>query len=157
MLLEKLFDGLYRNFGGKLVWKMKLSRGNAAKRHTFQIFLCRQLQTGAVAGSQQHPVTLCHSPIDNRPDRVQHIAAGQIKCRGDFCLPGGFWVPLLFHQFFTGKAQLHPGIGVDGVVDAAVVRAVAAGHAAVGGVDNGIAPERCNIALPKVQPRLQGH
>ena len=63
---------------------------------------------------------------------------------------------LSVHDLRTGKAQLHPGIGVDGVVDTAVVGAVAPGHAAVGGIDNGIALERCNIALPEIQPRLQG-
>ena len=56
----------------------------------------------------------------------------------------------------TGKTQLHPGIGVDGVVDTAVVRAVAPGHAAVGGVDDGIAFQGGNVPLPEVQPRLQG-
>ena len=60
------------------------------------------------------------------------------------------------HEFRTGKTQLYPGIGVDGVVDAAVVGTVAAGHAAVCGVDDGIALEGGNIALPEVQPRLQG-
>ena len=37
-----------------------------------------------------------------------------------------------------------------------MVRAVAAGHAAVGGVDDGITFQGGNVPLPEVQPRLQG-
>ena len=58
---------------------------------------------------------------------MQHIPAGQIECRSHFCLPGGFRIPLFFHQFLTGKPQFYPGIGVNSVVDAAVVRNIAAG------------------------------
>ncbi|WP_347553495.1 hypothetical protein [Faecalibacterium sp. OF04-11AC] len=36
-----------------------------------------------------------------------------------------------------------------------MVRAVAAGHAAVGGVDDGITFQGGNVPLPEVQPRLQ--
>ena len=94
--------------------------------------------------------------MDDGANRVQHIAAGQIKCGRELCLSGGFRVSLPVHDLCTGKTQLHPGIGVDGVVDTAVVRAVAAGHVAVGSVDDGITFQGGNVPLPEVQPRLQG-
>ena len=55
----------------------------------------------------------------------------QIERRSDFCLTGGFGIALLFHQFRAGKAEFYSCIGVNGVVDAAVVRNIAAGHAGV--------------------------
>ena len=62
-----------------------------------------------------------YSTADDRPDRMQHIPTGQIKCRGNFCLSGRFGKALLFHQFLTGKPQLHARISVNGVINAAVV------------------------------------
>lgn len=70
---------------------------------------------------------------------MQDILTGQIERRGDFCPPDRFGITLLFHQFRTGKAQLHTRKGVNGIVDAAVVRNIAAGHAAIGSIDDGIA------------------
>ena len=63
-------------------------------------------------------------------------------------------MPLPGHQFRAGKAQLYPGIGVDAVINAAVVGQVTAGHTAVGRVHNGIAPQGGDIPPPEVQPRL---
>lgn len=65
-------------------------------------------------------------------------------------------IALFCHQFRTGKPQFYTRKGVNGVVDAAVVRDIAAGHAAVCRIDDGIALERCNIALPEIQSRLNG-
>ena len=87
---------------------------------------------------------------------MQYIAAGQIERRSDFCLSGGFGIALLFHQLLTGKAQFYTRKGVNGVVNAAMVGNIAAGHAGVCRVDDGIALERRNIALPEIQPRLNG-
>ena len=61
---------------------------------------------------------------------------------------------LFFHQFRAGQPQLHPCVGVDGVVDAAVVGNIAAGHAAVGGVDDGVTLKCGDVALPEIQSRL---
>ena len=85
---------------------------------------------------------------------MQDILAGQIERRRNFCPPGGFGIALLLHQLRTGKAQFHTRKGVNGIVDATMVRNIAAGHTAVGSIDNGIALQRGNIALPKVQSRL---
>ena len=85
---------------------------------------------------------------------MQDIFAGQIECRGDLCLSGGLGIALLPHQLRTGKPQLHTRIGMNGVVDAAVVRDITAGHAGVCRIDDGVTPKRCNIPLPEIQPRL---
>lgn len=61
---------------------------------------------------------------------------------------GAFRIALLLHQRFTGEPQLHAGMGVDRVVNAAVVRHIAAGHAGVCCVDNGVALRRGDISLP---------
>ena len=63
---------------------------------------------------------------------------------------------LIAARFPEGKPQLHPRIGVNGVVDAAVVRNIAAGHAGIGSVADGIAFQRGDVALPEIQPRLDG-
>lgn len=63
---------------------------------------------------------------------------------------------LIAARFPEGKPQLHSRIGVNGVVDAAVVRNIAAGHAGIGSVDDGIAFQRGDVALPEIQPRLDG-
>ena len=67
LLFEKFFDGLHRNFGGKLVGEMKLSGGNAAERHTFQLFFCRQLQTETIARGQQFLVCFVTRPLTIGP------------------------------------------------------------------------------------------
>lgn len=116
----------------------------------------RQLQAGAVAAGQQGTVLPGHAAGNDGPHGVQHKAAGQVEGGRDLRLPGGFLAALSAHQFRAGLPQLNAGKGVDGVVDAAVVRAVAAGHAAVGGVHDGVAPQGGDVALPQVQPRLNG-
>ena len=126
---------------------MKLSCGNAAERHTFQaIFRC-QRQAGAVAGSQQLFVGFGHTPINDGSNRMQHIAAGQIERGRDFCTPGRFGIALLFHQFRTGKAQLHTSKGMNGVINTAMVRDISAGHTAVGCVDDGINAYFCDVGF----------
>ena len=107
-----------------------------------------------IAGGQKFPVPLRHLPVDNRADCMQDIPAGQIKCRRDFRLSGRFRIALPLHQFLAGNAQFDARIGMNGIVDAAVVRNIAAGHAGVCRIDNGVALKCRNIALPEIQPRL---
>ena len=45
-VFEKFFDGLYGDLCCRLVWKMKLTRGNTAERHAFQIVFRCQFQAG---------------------------------------------------------------------------------------------------------------
>ena len=86
---------------------------------------------------------------------MQNIPAGKIECGRDLCLPDCLAVPLPLHQLRTGKAELNPGIGVNGIVDTAVAGAEAPEQLAVGGVDNGVALQRGDVALPQVNAGFQ--
>ena len=55
---------------------------------------------------------------------------------------------LRFHKLCTGKPQLDAGIGMDRIVDAAVVRHEAAEHLAICGIDDRICSKPRDIALP---------
>lgn len=94
---------------------------------------------------------LCHPACNNGAYRVQHIAAGQIVGGGNLGSTGRLGAALAAHKAVAGVAQLHARKGVDAVVDTAVVRHIAAGHTAVGCVDNGVAPQGCDVPLPKIE------
>lgn len=114
------------------------------------------MQTGAVAGTEQFAVSFCQPPADNRSDRVQDIPARQVERRCDLRLSRRFIVPLLCHQLRTGKAELYARESMNGIVDTPVVRAKAAEHLIVRGVDDGVAFQCCDIALPQVNIGLDG-
>ena len=61
-------------------------------------------------------------------------------------------MPLSAHQLRAVFPQLDPRIAVYAVVDAAVVRYIAAGHAGVRGVHDRIAAQSRNVAAPDIQP-----
>ena len=147
---------VHGDFGGFFIWEMKFPGGNAAECHARDSVLPRQFQTGTVAGGKQLPVYGGHAAVYDRADGMEDIIAGQIVGGREFGLPGGFLMSLFFHDFGTSQPKLHSGIGVDHIVDAAVTRSIAAGHAAIGGVHNGAAFQRSNISLPEVDPRLYG-
>ena len=95
---------------------------------------------------------------DDRPDSMQDIAAGQVKGRGDLRPAGFLFMPLPPHQFRTGQAELNPGKGVDGIVNAPVTGDKAAQHLAVCRIDDRVAAQGCDIPLPEIDPfphRLQ--
>ena len=79
------------------------------------------------------------------------IFAGQVESRCDFGLACEFFVALAFHQLVAGEAEFHPGEAMDTVVDTPVVGHIAAGHAAVGCVDDGIAAKGRDVALPEIE------
>ena len=149
--MQELLHSLYGNFCRILIRETEHAGGDAAERDAFQPGFCGLRQAGAVAGGQQGAVPCSDVPGHDGPHRVQNIPAGQVESRGEFGLPGGLLVALLRHQAGTGAAQLYPGKGMDAVVDAAVAGHIAAGHAAVGGVDDGVALQRGDVALPQVK------
>ena len=120
------------------------------------MFFIRQSKTGTVAGTEQFAVSLRQPPADNRSDRVEDIPARQVECRRDLRLSRRLLMPLFCHQLRTGKAELHACIGVNGIVDAPVIRAKAAEHLTVCGVDDSVAFQRGNVALPQVNIGLDG-
>ena len=67
---------------------------------------------------------------------VQHVPARQIECRGELGLSHRLVMALQLHQLVQGKPQLHPGKGVDSIVDAAVAGIKAAQQGTVGRVDD---------------------
>ena len=88
---------------------------------------------------------------------MDNVLTGQIERRCDFCPSRRLRAALPLHQLRTGKTQLYTRKGVNGVVDAAVVWNVTAGHTTVGGVHNGITLEGRNIPLPEIKTGLKGH
>ena len=68
----------------------------------------------------------------------------------------GLWLQSALIGFTMKAMGIIIFVLVYGVVNAAMVGNIAAGHAGVCRVDDGIALERRNIALPEIQPRLNG-
>ena len=88
---------------------------------------------------------------------MQDVLAGEIIGPGDFRLSRFFFPALLTHYGGALLPQLHPGIGVDAVVDAAMTGDVTASHSTVSGVDDGITAQSGNVSLPEIYPLCYGH
>lgn len=116
----------------------------------------RQRKTGKVAGTQQLAVSFCQPPADNRSDRVKDIPARQVERRRDFRLSRRLIVPLLFHKLRAGEAELYACIGMNGIINTAVIRTEAAEHLTVCGIDDSVAFQRSDIALPQVNIGADG-
>ena len=129
---------------------MKFSGGDTAEGDAFKLFFVRQCKAGTVTGPQTATVFFRQPAVNNGADCVDDIPARQVKCRCDFCLSCRLDVPLLLHQLRTGTAELYTCIGVNCVVNAPVVRAETAEQGAVCCIDDGVAPECCNVALPQI-------
>ena len=87
---------------------------------------------------------------------MDNIFTRQIERRRYLGAARLFLTALFFHNFVAIKPQLHTRIGVDCIVYAPVVRAKAPEHSAVCGIDNCVTVKRGNIALPKINPVLNG-
>ena len=118
--------------------------------------LLRQREAGEIAAPERPAVLSRQPPRHNGSDGVEDVPAREVVCRCDFSAAGRLVMPLCLHNVGTGKAQLHPGIGVDGVVDTAVIRAEAAEERAVCRVDDRVAPERGDVALPEADAGAHG-
>ena len=57
---------------------MEHASGDAAERYAFHTVLLRQLQTGAVAGSQQAFVFWGHTALNDGADGMRNIVAGKV-------------------------------------------------------------------------------
>ena len=154
MLLLIIFDRIDRDPRGDVVRKMKLSRADTAERDAVQTVLHRCVETGEITAFEKLAVFLSEPAADDGSHCVDHIFARQVKSRCDFCLSCRFLVALRFHQFIAGVPELYPGIGVDGVVDAAVAGIEATEHLRIGGVDDGVASQCGDVALPKIDTLL---
>lgn len=109
------FHGLNRNVRRFFTWKVKFTSSDTAESYMAEAVSLGQLQAGTVAGGQQPFVLLCGAARNDGSDSMQDIAAWEVKCRGDFCPAGFFFMPLLSHQFCAGQPELYSGEGVNGV------------------------------------------
>ena len=130
---------------------MEFSRGNTAECDAPDPVLVCQFQTGAVAGRKQSLILFADPVIDDRSDRVEDIAAREVKSRCDLRTPGWFLMPLFFHQIRAAEAQGDPALRMDHIVNAAVVWYVASGHSAVCRIDDRITSKRRDISLPDIK------
>ena len=155
MLCLPGFHRLHGDLRRPLPGEVELPGGDAAEGQAFAALFPRQVQAGAVAGGQLPLVFFRQRPLDDGPHGVEHIPAGQVVGFGDFRLARGLWAALLCQEGRALQPEPHPGEGVDGVVDAAVAGDVAPGHAAVGGVDDGVHLQGGDVPLPEVEARLR--
>lgn len=113
--MQKILHRLYRDFRGLPVGKAEYPGGDAAKGHALQPLFRRQVQAGPVAGGQLRPVPPGHSPLDDGPHSMEHIAAGQVEGRGTFGLPCGLLMALALHQLVAEQPELDAAAGVDDI------------------------------------------
>ena len=76
---------------------------------------------------------------------MEDVAAGQVEGRGRLDARRRLLVTLRAHELAACRAQLHAGMGVDGVADAMVPGDEAAEHPAVRGIDDGVCRERGDV------------
>ena len=103
---EKFGNSAHRNFGGFLIGEMELPSGDTAKRYAFQSMCCRQIQTGAVTGSQFLTVTLSHLALDDRADGVKDIFCREIIPLCQLGASVRFRVSLPAHDFIAFISEL---------------------------------------------------
>ena len=103
---EKFGNSAHRNFGGFLIGEMELPSGDTAKRYAFQSMCCRQIQAGAVTGSQFLTVTLSHLALDDRADGVKDIFCREIIAACQLGAPIGLGMPLPTHKLVALISEL---------------------------------------------------
>ena len=77
-------------------------------------------------------------PLHDGANRVDHIITGEIIGGRNLGLPGGFFKSLPLHDLSALQTELHPGIGVDAVINTVMARLVAAGHATICRIDDSV-------------------
>ena len=156
MLLLIIFDRIDRDPRGDVVRKMKLSRADTAERDAVQTVLHRCVETGEITAFEKLAVFLSEPAADDGSHCVDHVLARQVISRRDLRLTCRLLMPLRLHQLITGVAELYARIGMDSVVDTSVTGTEAAEHLRIGGIDDCVAFQRGNIALPKIDTLLHG-
>ena len=67
----------------------------------------------------------------------------------------GHFIALLFHNLSALQTELHPGIGVDAVINTVMARLVAAGHATICRIDDSPTIQRSNVSTPEIDSILK--
>ena len=83
--------------------------------------------------------------------RWQVVSGREHGLSGRLCIRGSLLTCLLLHVGMAILTQLDAGKGVDGIVNTAVVRDVAAGHCRVGGIHDGVRSKGRDVALPQIE------
>ena len=99
---------------------------------------------------------LAKRSVHDRSNRVHHVRRGKVKAGGQLRRAGALLVSLRAHDRVADVAQLQSRVGVDRVVDAAVIGREAAEQLRVRGVDDRIDFERRDVALPEIAVRTHG-
>ena len=71
-----------------------------------------------------------------------------------FCGSCFFLVSLPFHDTGTFRTKLYATVGMNCIINTAVTRAKTPQHLRICGIDNLVAAQRGDIALPEIQPLL---
>ena len=94
-------------------------------------------------------------PLHDGANRVDHIITGEIIGGRNLGLPGGFFKSLPIHDLSALQTELHPGIGVDAVINTVMARLVAAGHATICRIDDSPTIQRSNVSTPEIDSILK--
>ena len=137
-------------FGGKVEFPSR----EAVKGDACNAFFIGQLQAGLIAGNKKFFMLQGQRAIYIGAYGVDYIRSRQIIGPSNFGPACRFRISLRFHYVRAFQSELNACKSMDGVINTAVTRKVAAGHAAVGGIDNGIRPQSGYIALPQKYPVL---
>ena len=86
---------------------------------------------------------------------MEHIFCRKVIAGRDFRLPGRLFMALLRHDLMAAQPELHAAECMDAVIDTGVAGLPAAFHPAVGGIDNGIDFQCCDVASPDNKPGIR--
>lgn len=100
------------------------------------------------------PGPVCYSPLHHRSYRMQNIFTWQIIRMRMFCGSCFFLVSLPFHDTGTFRTKLYATVGMNCIINTAVTRAKTPQHLRICGIDNLVAAQRGDIALPEIQSGL---
>ena len=93
-------------------------------------------------------VVVCQAPAYDGAYGVEDVAAWEVVGVCDFGLAGGFFCLLALHDFGALFPQFQPCRRVNGIVDAAVAGDETAKQLGIGGIDDGVHLQSCDVPLP---------
>lgn len=79
---------------------------------------------------------------------MNYIFCREIECRSQNRLTSRFIMSFIIHDFVTDEPKLNPCCRMDCIVNASMQWHEAAEHSRIGGIDNSIYFQPCNVTLP---------
>ena len=101
------------------------------------------------------PVLGPYLPLDNGPHGMEHISGREVIAFRQLGPPVGLRMPLGLHKPVALRPKLQASRRMDGIIDAAMAGDEAAQQRGIGRVDDGVATQGSDIALPKVNSSLR--